>query len=94
LVASPHHVRPLANRARKTESCSSPAFNALLQHYRHFCDMSDALTNVCNRGKSGSGADLPSCRSLTQSGRSAAKFAVMHNGPLDVVGMVVGSVER
>jgi hypothetical protein len=33
LVASPHHVRPLANRARKTESCSSPAFNALLQHY-------------------------------------------------------------
>jgi hypothetical protein len=45
----------------------------------HFSDMTHALTNVCNRGKSGSGADLPSCRSLdplrTQAGaksRSAA----------------------
>jgi hypothetical protein len=51
LVASPHHVRPLANRARKTESCSSPAFNALLQHYRHICDIPACPLSRRYRGK-------------------------------------------
>src|SRR5262245_5371557 len=38
-----------------------------------FSDMAGALANVCNRGKTGNGADLPSCRSLTRLGHQLGR---------------------
>ena len=38
-----------------------------------------ALAKVCFEEKSGSGADSPPCRTLTQLRHWAANFAVMHN---------------
>jgi hypothetical protein len=43
---------------------------------------------------SGRATEIAKATFMTRSGQLAAKFAVMHNGPHDVVGMVVGSGER